>query len=70
MGHGLAGDSVYGVDPEQGRVLVRVPVGEGPYGITIAGDRAVVTNFESQDVSVLALDPADPDRATEIARIP
>lgn len=66
----FAGDSVYGVDPEQGRVLVRVPVGEGPYGIAIAGDRALVTNFESQDVSVLALDPADPDRTTEIARIP
>jgi len=47
-----------------------VAVGEGPYGIAIAGDRALITNFESQDVSVLDLNPGEPDRAHEIARIP
>ncbi|MBP7125487.1 YncE family protein [Myxococcota bacterium] len=66
----FAGDSVYGVDPEEETVLARVAVGEGPYGIAIAGDRALITNFESQDVSVLDLNPGEPDRAHEIARIP
>lgn len=66
----FAGDSVYGVDPLEGKVLVRVPVGEGPYGIAIRANRAVVTNFESQDISVLDLDPDEPERTTEIARLP
>jgi len=66
----FAGDSIYGVDPEEGRTLVRVPVGEGPYGIAIAGGRAFVTNFESQDVSVVTLVADEPERAAETARIP
>lgn len=64
------GDSVYAVDPGIPAVIDRVPVGQGPYGIAIAGDLAFVADFEDQKVSVVALGLADPDRHREIKRLP
>ena len=64
------GDSVYAVDPVIPQVLDRISVGQGPYGIAIAADRAFVADFEEQKVSVVALGLADPDRHKEIKRLP
>jgi len=64
------GDSVYAVDPVIPQVLDRISIGQGPYGIAIAADRAFIADFEEQKVSVVALGLADPDRHKEIKRLP
>ncbi len=64
------GDSLYAVDPVVPEVLARVSVGQGPYGIAIAADRAFIADFEDQEVSVVALGLGDPDRHKEIKRLP
>jgi len=62
-------DTVYCVDPRSMAVVDRVVVGDGPYGIAIAGTRAYVTDFEEHALSVLELDQASPDWNREIARL-
>ncbi len=66
----FGGDAVYVVDPSIPAVVDRFLVGQGPYGIAIAADRAFVANFEDQDVSVVPLGLDDPDRHRETKRLP
>ena len=70
-----SGDSLYCVDPETMNVVDHIYVGDGPYGIAILKDvtrtlqRAYVTNFEEDSLSVVDLDPDSPTWHQEIARI-
>ncbi len=66
----FAGDSLYVVDPAIPAVVDRIPVGQGPYGVAIAAERAFVADFEEQKVSVVALNPDDPEYHKEIKRLP
>lgn len=45
------------VDLAAGKAVAEVPVGRRPFSVAVAGDRAVVTNWLSDSVTVLSLAP-------------
>ena len=48
------------IDPETADIVARLPVGDRPYGVAFANDRAFVTNQYEDTVSVFAMDTLDP----------
>lgn len=56
----FANEAVWVVDPVGMNVVDRVVVGDGPYGIAIAGDKAFITLFEASQIVALDIDPESP----------
>lgn len=68
-------DAVAVIDPELLLIIARIEVGDGPHDITFMPDadgalRAYVSLFEDHAIAVLDLDPASPNRFSQLETVP